>query len=310
MAPTRTINVTKAEQCSALLRFLITRFTYQDENQWRAHIASGRVLLNDQLTRSDTALNAGDRVSFTPEPYDEPEVNTAIGILFEDADFVFIDKPPNLPCHPAGIYLYNTLWSILSERFGPLHLVNRLDRETSGIVLAAKTATAAAQAQSEMSAGRFEKSYLVLVEGIFPSGIDAGGYLVKDENSPVRKKLRFVAAESSAPDARFCQTRFTLVANYPDGTALVRAQLLTGKTHQIRATLQSLGYPVVGDKLYGVDSRLFLRLIDGTISAADRALLRMEHQALHCARLKFSGAGGRVYDISAALPASWPVTGR
>jgi len=318
--PTRTVTVAKNGEGSSLAGYLAARFTYQSEAEWASHILAGRIAHNGGPCAEGTPLREGDRVAFTPEPYDEPPVNVSFAILREDADFLFVDKPPLLPCHPGGIYLRNTLISLLANAYGPLHLINRLDRETSGIVIAAKTKEAAARAGELMRERMIEKEYLTLVEGAFPDRIDASGFLVPDAASPVRKKLRFVQAPPSRRDATVSardtpdspsgeglavRTIFTGRGRFAPGISLVHARLLTGRTHQIRATLQGLGYPVVGDKLYGKDPTAFLRFIDGTLTDEDRRSLRLESHALHCARVSFAFPGGVSYDVSSNPPDGW-----
>jgi 23S rRNA-/tRNA-specific pseudouridylate synthase len=315
----RTTEIAPSDAGKELLSFLVARFTYQDEARWRAHIEAGRLTLNDRHCVGAETLRGGDRVTFRPEPYDEPPVDARYAILAEDDDFLFIDKPAPLPCHPGGIYLYNTLWGLLGETWPGIKFVNRLDRETSGIVVAAKHSEAAARAGALMSGREIDKEYLVLVEGDFPGVIDACGFLEPDEDSPIRKKLRFVGAaeytrtqeseagspapaENATPGRSACRTLFTPERRFPDGTSLVRAKLFTGRTHQIRATLQSLGYPVVGDKLYGKAPSIFLRFIEGAMTEGDRKLLRLDRQALHCSRIAFPSRAGGMYDIASPAP--------
>lgn len=305
----RTTEIIRTDAGKKLLSFLAARFTYQDEARWREHIKAERLTLNKQPCTGDESLREGDHITFKPEPYDEPPVNERYKILAEDDDFLFIDKPAPLPCHPGGIYLYHTLWSLLGTDFPGIRFVNRLDRETSGIVIAAKHSEAAAYAGSLMSGRGIDKEYLVLVEGSFPDAIDACGYLEPDTDSPVRKKLTFVrraAMAETGPDAptgaNECRTLFTLERRFPDGTSLVRAKLFTGRTHQIRATLQTLGYPVVGDKLYGKDPAIFLRFIEGSMTDLDREALRLDRQALHCSHISFPMRQGGIYDIVSAAP--------
>jgi RluA family pseudouridine synthase len=310
---TRTITVAGDGEGRDVAGYLAARFTYQSEAEWMGHIRAGRIAHNEGPCAERSMLRAGDRIAFTPEPYEEPPVNANFAILHEDADFLFIDKPPLLPCHPGGIYLKNTLVSLLAGAYGMVHLINRLDRETSGIVIAAKTREAAARAGELMRERMIEKEYLVLVEGAFPDRIDASGILIPDVASPIRKKLRFIQAPpspSDAPDGAggkgiAARTVFTGKGAFAPGVSLVHARLLTGRTHQIRATLQSLGFPVVGDKLYGRDPTAFLRFIAGTLTEADRKTLRLENQALHCARVSFAVPGGASYDVSSNPPASW-----
>ncbi len=296
-----------------LLAYLATRFTYFSSEAWAREVASSRITLNGHDCDGTERLRRGDTVTTTFAERSEPDVETDYGILLEDDDFLLINKPPNLPCHPGGIYRRNTLLSLLRERFPGIRLVNRLDRETSGVVIAAKNAGAAALAGAALSragdsdaSGHVEKEYLALVEGGFPERFEARGWLRPDAASPVRKKLAF--SEESGDIA--CETRFELVSRrvFDDGTpcSLVRAVPVSGRTHQIRATLCSLGFPVVGDKLYGRDDGIYLRFIEGAMTEQDVRTLRMGHHALHCRGTTLALPDGVVRSAVAPLPKTWP----
>lgn len=309
---TRTVSVAKKDSGTPLLEYLASRFTYQGAAEWKAHIEGGRVTHNGRLCSGSEPLCEKDVISFTPEPYDEPTVNPNYTILCEDERFIFVNKPPLLPCHPGGIYLYNTLWHLLREKNECICLINRLDRETSGVVIAAKTCDDAAYANALMRERDVVKEYRAIVEGNFPGHLDVSGTLVADAGSPVRKKLRFIPDGGQGMEGNAecggsrCRTELDLERSLPGGLSLVRARLHTGRTHQIRATLESLGFPVVGDKLYGKDPTIFLRFATGTMTDSDRAALRMEHQALHCSRVAFAKPEGGLYDVRAEVPSSWP----
>jgi len=274
----------------SVLEFLCRRFDYQNPRQWVTHLEAQRIRVNQGPVDLHCRLSAGDTVEFRVPQAPEPPVNRDFSIVFENDDLLAVDKPANLPCHPAGPYFRHTLWGLLKERGldRPL-FAHRIDRETSGIVLVAKHISAIRHLRGEFEAMRVHKRYLTLVEGRFPRQmIRADGVLYPDPDSPVRKKRRFALGTRhgiSARDVQYCRTVFKRIGVHGD-LSLVEALPATGRAHQIRASLQTLGFPVVGDKLYGRDDGLFLRFIGDRLTAQDRKMLRIGRHALHAAEIR------------------------
>ncbi len=279
--------------------WLAERFTYHSRAEWQRLVRDACVTVNDAATKPSRILADGDRVEYHLPDIPEPPVDDTVAILFEDDDLLIVDKPGNLPCHPSGRYFRHTLWHLLRRYDPEARLVNRLDRETSGIVIAARSAEAAAALQRQFAEHTVVKTYLALVEGEFPAEAEAVGRLEPDPESAVAKKQRFVVGEGGGSPA---VTRFARV-EAAGGVSLVRCLPATGRLHQIRATLLALGFPVVGDKLYGVDERLFLAFIGDGLGASERERLRMERQALHAAGLEFTHPRtGESCTVEAPLP--------
>ena len=286
-----------------LIELLSDRFTYIDATAWARMIDRGRIFVNDRRTDAARVLRVGDRLTCDMGDLPEPSVDMNWRILHEDEALLVVDKPGNLPCHPGGRYFLHTLWTALKRRgrLESARFVNRLDRETSGVVVIAKTRDDAAACQRAWVSGRVRKRYAVIVEAAdFPDALAATGRLIPDDAGPVRKKQRF---EAFADAGTACSTRFFNVGS-ENHMSLLMALPETGRMHQIRATLWSLGYPVVGDKLYGVDDTLFLRFIEGSLSESDLSRLRIDRQALHAAELVFPHPRtGRIMEFRAPLPA-------
>lgn len=271
----------------ALDIYLAGRFTYRSLEEWRDRIRGGEILLNGELSAPDRILALHDRIEYFPGDLPEPEADLRYRIAYEDEELLVVDKSGNLCVHPSGPFFRHTLWHLLCSKYGRIYLVNRLDRETSGLLIAAKNPRTAAKL------GRpgwlIRKEYLALVFGRFDTPVEARGFLVPDTGSAVRKKRRFVFGERPPEGAVHPESaRSLLEPEIPGGRySLVRAVPETGRLHQIRATLFSLGWPLVGDKLYGPDETIYLKIRSGSISAADRAALVLPRQALHSARLIF-----------------------
>jgi RluA family pseudouridine synthase len=292
---------------AGLLSWLVRRFRYADADRWAGFIASGEILVNGERREADSLLVLGDLVTFKPEGLVEPPSRVDFRVIHEDADFLILDKPAHLCCHPAGPFFRNSLWYLLKEAgHERIHFASRLDRETSGILALCKNPEAIRFWEEARRAGAIEKAYAVVVHGSFPTFLEARGALVQDTASAVRKKRKFIPSDGFAsrdipPGGEACSTSFSLIHS-GDGFSLVRAVLGSGRTHQIRASLASLGYPVLGDKLYGLDEGFFLRFQAGTLSDADRERLVLDRQALHSLSLGFPARDGGRRSYRAELP--------
>jgi 23S rRNA pseudouridine955/2504/2580 synthase/23S rRNA pseudouridine1911/1915/1917 synthase len=313
--------VPETAEGTAVADFLTARFPYHDRAGWCERIETGTVTINEKPCTPETPLRTGDRLSYEPDNRPEPPVDFNIGIVSDDEDLLLVNKSANLPCHPGGRYFNNTLWAWLKKEQG-LHdftFVNRLDRETSGLVVIAKNEVASLNCRKQFSGRKVVKRYKALVESAdFPAEIETAGWLVADTESAVRKKREFIpegrALSPKAPlrtarpavptnDAEWAETKFRLIKQCGD-IALIEAEPHTGRLHQIRATLLALGFPIVGDKLYGVDETLFLRFCKDELTDADRARLRMDRQALQASGLSFRHPKfGRPITVDLDLPA-------
>lgn len=277
-------------------RILSERFPGIRRADWQLRIKNNTVwTTQNKSPRPSTKVHTGEEITFRFEKRPEPPVNRDVRIVHRDEAMLVIDKPANLPVHPTGLYHKNTLSEILKETLGtqenpytprPVH---RLDRETSGLIVFGETTDSARKLNRQFLSGTVQKEYLVITEGHFPDYADANGYLGRLPGFEVQKFQRFTEAKPDYP-ARTARTEFfrLMSGRLKDEKeiSLIRAILHTGRTHQIRATLHSLGYPVTGDCLYGVDPLLYLKFIHGQLTEEDRAALRISRTALHSFRLQ------------------------
>ncbi|GAB4428011.1 MAG: RluA family pseudouridine synthase [Turneriella sp.] len=293
-------------QGARLDAWLAARFPVLSRNEWQQRIDGGHVTLNGRQARASRRLNFGDRVEFSYTMRDEPEVPTDIGILYEDTDYLVVNKPPGLPVHPSGIYKTRTVTTLLVARnvVTEPYLLHRLDRETSGVLVLARNRRAAALFQKILRQGQIEKTYLVAVEGKFVNPLDAAGFIYRLPDSRLPRQ-RFFSANTppaNALEVQHCRTLLKPV-EHRAGISLVEATLLTGRMHQIRATMHSLGYPVIGDKLYGLNPALYFTFADEEMTAADWQRLRIARSALHCNRMRLQHpVTGTDWALEAPLP--------
>lgn len=202
-----------------------------------------------------------------------------------------VNKPAGLVCHPTKGDERSSLIGRVRLHLGPgqaPHLINRLDRETSGVVVVAKDPLSARELGRIWESRAVRKEYLAIVHGDLRE--DHGlinAPLGKDERSRVAIK-DCVRADGAAAQTEFWVERRCRRARSPAGDfTLLRVAPHTGRKHQIRIHLAYIGHPIVGDKIYGGDEDLYLALVEDRLTAAQRDRLSLPHQALHARLVQF-----------------------
>lgn len=264
------------------------------------------ILLNGVHVTVRAVLRCGDLLSLAVEdraeemneflePWDVP-----LEIIYEDEWLLAINKPPSMPTHPSAGHQGDTLANAVAAYFDKkgipfvFRAVNRLDRDTSGIVLLSKDKHTAGRLAAEMEAGQIRKSYLALLCGAFPSDKSMPNegristYLRRKEGSKMLRETFWSPCAGGVPAITDYEVLRQLPANAASGDAitLVRARPQTGRTHQLRVHFAFCGHPILGDTLYG------------------RADARIGRQALHAETLSFTHPmTGEPMTLRAPLPA-------
>ncbi len=289
----RTVTVTSGAPVR-LDAFVRTTLPILSQRLTRLVIAEGAVRVNGQRATKGTLLRPGDRVTLPEIEGLLPEGDLPVGVSYEDADLVALDKPGGMPAHALDPRQRGTAAAFLLGRYPetasvgePLApgLIHRLDTGTSGLLLAARTATAYDALRAALRTGAIEKRYLAVVTGTLSTDAPPRHVAVPLAHDP-RDRRRMIAA-SPGTRAWAAETTVTVVATNA-ARSLVEAIMRTGVTHQVRAHLAHLGHPVLGDTLYG----------------GPPAALVANRFALHAVGLRFAHPrDGRNVQLECPLPA-------
>ena len=272
------ITIGKNDAGQRLDRFLSKAVPLLPASLAQKYIRIKRIKLNGGRAERDTRLNAGDvlQLYINDEFFDKPREDNAfltvatpkLNIVYEDEHILLADKRPGLAVHPHDgaeygrtlidhiqAYLYQKReWRPREENAFTPALCNRIDRNTGGIVIAAKTAEALRVLNQKIKDRELDKRYLAIVEGTpKPPKGSLKGYLFKDA-----KKNRVFVTNTPQPGSKSCQTNYITLASR-NGLSLVECELITGRTHQIRAQFAHAGHPLLGDGKYGKLDKRFDR---------------------------------------------------
>jgi 23S rRNA pseudouridine1911/1915/1917 synthase len=247
--------------------------------------SSGNIFLNGNVTKLNKITYKGDNLSieFQEEEDEYEAIDIPIDILYEDSDILAVNKPPHIVVHPTKSHQNNTVANGVAYYFKEqgikrkVRLVNRLDMNTSGIVIIAKNPYAHNNLSIEMKMNNVEKYYYAIVEGT-----------IKDDKGTVNEPITRLNPDDILrvvhSSGKECITHYE-VKKRLNGKTLVKLKLETGRTHQVRVHMKHIGHPLLGDTLYGRESDVINR------------------QALHCYEMKFKlPTSGQQIVVKAEIP--------
>ena len=246
------------EQGLRLDMFLAARFDNLSRARIKNLIEKGLAEVEGARVKPGQRLKAGQKVSLTvppPEPTELIPEKIDFGIIYQDSDIVVINKPAGLVVHPAAGHRTGTLVNGLLEACPDIvgvggearpGIVHRLDKDTSGVMVAAKTETAHRNLVDSFKAGAVRKTYLAICRG--RPRADRGEIKTSIGRHPVRRKEMSVRS----PHGRPAETHWEVLERFRMGASWLKVRILTGRTHQIRVHLASIGHPILGDSVYGV----------------------------------------------------------
>ncbi len=273
----------------SVLEYLVHRYAAFTRKEWLARIHSNRVMVDDMPARQDQILRPGQSLTWIRPPWKEPEVCRSFAILFQDKHILAVAKPSGLPTIPGGgIFLENTLLSLVRRHFPKASPLHRLGRGTSGIVLFAMTGETASKILRAWSSRDVVKTYRALAAGC-PNedefDIDAA---IGPVPHPMLKTIH-----AASPNGKPAHSRVKVLERRGD-SSILDVQITTGRPHQIRIHLAAAGYPLVGDPLY---------TIGGLPIDSSRALSSDLGYYLHNTLLGFPHpSDGRWIEITCAPP--------
>lgn len=289
---TRPLNVPAACDNRTILDCLCHVMPHIPREEWLAVCKAGRIVTDDRtIIPADQIVRAGERYLHLKPAQREPDVNADIRVLFEDEAIIVLNKPAPLPVHVGGRFNRNTLQYILNTVWHPLkpRSVHRLDANTTGVTVLCKTRHFASMIQPQFEHGDVEKVYLARVKGHPP----------QDDficDAPVSSEAGKLGGRSVDADGQPARTEFHVLRRDADGTALLEARPLTGRTNQIRIHLWHLGFPIVGDAAY---------LSNGEIGETQTLAVGDPPLCLHAWRISFTHPLKKERVTFAAEPPEW-----
>jgi 23S rRNA pseudouridine1911/1915/1917 synthase len=298
-------------------QFLAAHFSDYSRSVVQRVIDAGGVTVNGKATKASYHVRHGDVIRITkPEPTHPLPVpeDIPLEIIYEDEFFAAVNKPANMVVHPAKGHWSGTLVNALRFRFDKLSgangdyragIVHRLDRDTSGVILIAKEEQTHRDLSLMFEQRRIFKEYIALTAGVLDRDSD---YIeARIAHHPHDRTKMAVSDDEDDEDAKDAVSYYEVIERFR-GYTFVRVQPRTGRTHQIRIHLASVGCPVLADKAYSGRDKIHLSDLAANVEPAADVLL-LDRQALHAHRIRFKHPRtGRVFEAEAPLKADFQRT--
>ncbi len=279
-------------------QYLAQRLARYSRAQIQRIIEDGQVFLRGRAAKASSRVAAGETVYVKyPKTVEATCAYSSLPVLYEDQDLLAVNKPGDVLSHPTDKIVENSATSILKKQFPstPLFLAHRLDRETSGVLLFAKSKRCASRLSGQFLRREVSKEYWAIVRGTV-------SWKKKMVDAPVGREGLGIYVRQMVGKGQTAVTEFSLLRT---GLALslVAARPQTGRLHQIRVHLAHVGHPIVGDKLYTGNGELYMKTVDGTLTPRDYDLLGAERQMLHAASIELEQPmTGKAIVIEAPAP--------
>jgi 23S rRNA pseudouridine1911/1915/1917 synthase len=297
-------------------RFLAQRLIGYSRRKVQNILAQARVLKEDRPAKANTKVRTGEKIhiAYLRHPEEPLSPEASLPLLFEDEDLLIVNKPADLLSHPTDKIVHHTVLGVLRQcrpDLPKLHLLHRLDRETSGVLALAKNPVAARIWTRNMEQRKIHKEYIAVVRGIVSPREGVIDMPIGREGGSIRVRQRI-----NVPGAVPAVTRYKVLKRIPsplegegagwggtvepmcpppqsspsrgeDISSIVRVFPQTGRLHQIRVHFAAIGHPLLGDPLYTGEGEIYKKMVAGQCTESDRDSLGFPRVALHAAALTF-----------------------
>lgn len=267
-----------------IIDYLLSKFAYQSKDEWISKLSDGLMTVDGSKVEPNFRLQGKEELILRVENFDEPEVDTSVERVHSVGDLHIVGKPVGVPIHRTGRILVHTFTNNVKKEIGaevwPLH---RLDKETSGLMLYASSKKFCKKHQSKMHHLLRRKIYMALVEGEFEGSQIIETPIAQNVGGTLRARMVPTAIEEGGKLSKTTVTSVCPIIS-KDGSVktLVLCEIFTGRKHQIRVHLESIGFPIVGDKIYGTDGKDYEEMCEKGLPK-EEVLRRFKypHQMLH-----------------------------